>query len=160
MPTLNIRIQGDGKDNRGDLVPLSPAVALRSAGPIVPVVLSPLPEHVKSTAEKGQRLPDPFSGIALIDTGASATCIDRAAAEAAGLTVTDSGPMSSATHANEVVPIYAGRLEIRGLPPCDITKAYGVNLAGQKICALIGRDLLASCVLVYNGTEGFVSLSI
>ena len=67
--------------------------------------------------------------------------------------------MSSATHADEIVPIYAGKIEIQGLPPCNIMRAYGVNLAGQKICALIGRDMLASCVLVYNGTEGFVSLS-
>ena len=159
MPTLNIRIQGRQRDSKGNVVPLSSAVALQSAGPIVQVVLSPLPEHVKSIVEKGQQPPKPFAGMALIDTGASVTCIDRTAAEAAELTVTDSGPMSSATHADEIVPIYAGKIEIQGLPPCNIMRAYGVNLAAQKICALIGRDMLAGCVLVYNGTEGFVSLS-
>ena len=159
MPTVNIRIQGNRRDNKGNVVPLFPAVALQEIGPIVQVVLSPLPEHVKNMVEKGQQPPKPFAGIALIDTGASVTCIDRTAAEASGLTVTDSGPVNSATHANEVVPIYAGKIEIQGLPPCNIPRAYGVNLGAQKICVLIGRDMLASCVLVYNGAEGFVSLS-
>lgn len=115
---------------------------------------------IKSMTDRGESPPQPVTGFALIDTGASATCIDRKAAEKAGLAVVDSGPMTSATHANEIVPIYAGKVEIQGLPSCNVAKAYGANLEPQGLCALIGRDMLASCVLVYNGSDGFVSLSL
>ena len=69
--------------------------------------------------------------------------------------------MTSATHANEIVPIFAGRMTIQGLPvSIDATRAYGANLAPQGLVALIGRDILAKCVLIYNGSDGSFSLSI
>ena len=42
----------------------------------------------------------------------------------------------------------------------NLEYALGANLGGQNLIALIGRDLLQSAVLVYNGTDGTVSLSI
>ncbi len=88
------------------------------------------------------------------------TCIDQSAARKAGLAIVDSGGISSATHANEIVPIFAGRLDIHGLSPVETFGAYGVSLESQKLIALIGRDLLASCVLVYNGSDDSFSLSL
>ena len=88
------------------------------------------------------------------------TCIDRSAAEKAGLAIVDSGKISSATHANEVVPIFAGRLDIHGLRVVNTFRAYGVNLEALNLIALFGRDLLARCVLVYNGTDDSFSLSL
>ena len=77
------------------------------------------------------------------------------------MAVVDSGPMSSATHDNEIVPIYAGKIEIIGMSiSVNVMRAYGVNLNSQDLIALIGRDLLSQCVLVYNGLEGSFSLSI
>ena len=100
-------------------------------------------------------------GWALIDTEASLTCIDQKAAEKAGLALVDSGPITSATHDNEVVPIFAGRLKIEGLPQyLNTHRAYGVNLEPQGLIALLGRDLLAHCVFIYNGLDGSFSLSI
>jgi hypothetical protein len=42
--------------------------------------------------------------------------------------------------------------------------ATGVDLTGQlvggnQIVALIGRDVLANCVLTYNGAGGFITLA-
>ena len=70
----------------------------------------------------------------------------------AGLVNVDSGGISSATHANEIVSIFAGRLDMHGLNTVETFGFYSVNLEFQKLIALIGRGLLASCVLVYNGT--------
>ena len=42
----------------------------------------------------------------------------------------------------------------------SVNRAFGANLAIQGLIALIGRDLLAQCVLVYNGLDGSFSLSI
>ena len=89
------------------------------------------------------------------------TCIDQQAAEAARLAVVDSGLMSSASHTNETVPIYAGRLFIEGIGiTIESKRAFGANLKDQGLIALIGRDMLASCLLVYNGPDGSYSLSI
>ena len=135
-------------------------MALRVAGPRVHVTLSPFEDQIKLLAEKGEIPITLVSGTALIDTGASVTCIDQSAARKAGLAIVDSGGISSATHANEIVPIFAGRLDIHGLSPVETFGAYGVNLESQNLIALIGRDLLASCVLVYNGTDDSFSLSL
>ena len=160
MPTLSIRVQSERKDQHGNAVFANPSTALRVGGPRVYGTLSPFEDQIKSLEKIGEIPITPVTGMALIDTGASATCIDRSAAAKAGLAIVDSGRISSATHANEVVPIFAGRLEIHGLSPVNTFRAYGVNLETQKLIALFGRDLLARCVLVYNGTDGSFSLSL
>jgi len=69
--------------------------------------------------------------------------------------------MSSATHVDETVPIYAGKIEILGISiSVNVLKAYGSNLQAQGLIALIGRDVLNKCVLVYNGPDGSFSLSV
>lgn len=161
MPVLNTRVSANKKDAQGKTTPGPIQLGLQGAGPRIQVILSPLENQLKSLADKGEPPPHPVSGFALIDTGASSTCIDQNAAEGAGLAVVDSGPMSSATHANEIVPIYAGKIEIIGMSiSVNVMRAYGVNLNSQDLIALIGRDLLSQCVLVYNGLEGSFSLSI
>ena len=154
-----MRLKSEAKDQHGNAIAVNPGVALRMAGPRVLVTLYPFEDQIKLLAEKGEIPITPVSGMALIDTGASVTCIDQSAARQAGLAIVDSGRLSSATHANEIVPIFAGRLNFPGLGPVETFRAYGVNLESQELIALIGRDLLASCVLVYNGTDDSFSLS-
>lgn len=161
MPILNSRLQAESRDADGNIISVSPELALQQLGPRLQLTLAPLDEHVKVIAGKGEAIPQPVSGFALIDTGASITCIDRGAAEQAELAVVDSGPITSATHEAEVVPIYAGKLDIAGLATNLTThRAYGANLASQGLIALIGRDVLKNCVLVYNGLDGSFSLSL
>ena len=47
---------------------------------------------------------------------------------------------------------------MHGLNTVETFGFYSVNLEFQKLIALIGRGLLASCVLVYNGTGRFNSI--
>ncbi len=67
--------------------------------------------------------------------------------------------MASASHANQVVPLYAGKLIIQNV--CiNLEKGMGVNLSGfPDLIALIGRDILESAVLIYNGPDGSVTLA-
>ena len=161
MPILNRKVRAKVTDQQGKPVSVHPSMALQQAGPLVQVVLSPLEDQTKLLLESGQNAPSPVAGYALIDTGASATCIDQKAAAKAGLAVVDSGPMHSATHANEIVPIYAGRFTIQGVPwSIDTKKAFGANLASQNLIILIGRDLLSKCILIYNGVDSSFSLSV
>ena len=161
MPTFSRRAQAQARDRQGNLTPVAPSVALQRIGPVVQVILMPIEGRSRPMADKEEEPPAPVRGRALIDTGASSTCVDREAATRAGLAVVDSGTMTSATHADEAVPIYAGRISIEGTALIiDANRAYGANLAPQKLVAPIGRDLLSHCVLVYNGTDGSFSLSV
>ena len=85
MPILNSRLQVRAKDQQGDPIPGPSGMGLRRFGPRILITLSPLEAQIKTFVEQGESLPTPVVGLALIDTGASATCIDRNAAERAGL---------------------------------------------------------------------------
>ena len=104
-------------------------------------------------------VPAPISGLLLIDTGAASTCVDAAAAERGGLAVVDTGLMSSATHENHEVPVFAAKIDIPGFVAINATRCMGANLASQGIVALLGRDILRSTVLIYNGPAGTISIS-
>lgn len=161
MPILSTRVQAEARDPEGNLVSIPPSMALQQTGPRVQVTLSPLEDQIRLISDGGGVVPPPVSGYGLIDTGASVTCIDQEAATRAGLAIVDSGPMHSATHANEIVPIYAGRLNIQGLAGnIDSKRAFGANLASQELIILVGRDVLASCIFVYNGVDSSFSISL
>ena len=132
---------------------------LRNRGPSVVATVSVTDEHAKSFSAN-KDLPKPVQGIALIDTGASLTCIDNAAAREAGLAVVDVGTISSATDTAVEVPIYAGKISVPGLPSLPVTGAYGLDVSSQGLIAIIGRDVLEKCVFVYNGTGAVFSISL
>ena len=156
MPTLNFHAKTT--DQAGQTI-AAPAGLTRD-GPCVPATLMVSDSHRQLLATQGKPVPDAIHGLALIDTGASNTCFDQQAALNAGLPIIDMGMMASASHAEQDVPVFAGRLVIPEFTNIDTEYALGANLDGQNLIALIGRDLLQSAVLVYNGTDGTVSLSI
>lgn len=155
MPTFSIRFNNqDDPDGRGGAV-------LAALGPVLPVRLSLADQHKKLRGNRKRYL----EGQALIDTGATQTCVDIAAAKRMGLPVIDSARMSSATHADQEVPVYVGKLTLLGSPlEMNLHRALGATLSHISqdggVIALLGRDLLSNAVLVYHGNEGFVSLSI
>ena len=57
------------------------------------------------------------------------------------------------------VPVYAGQLEVAGFTNIAAEAALGTKLETHGLVALIGRDVLAKCVLVYNGPESAFTLS-
>lgn len=72
------------------------------------------------------------------------------------------GIIHSATQQDIQVPLFAGKIVVpdqQGSLEITTLQAYGVNIQNQGLIALIGRDLLASCTLFYNGREASFSLS-
>ena len=116
--------------------------------------------------QQGTTLPKPVIGWALVDTGATNTAIDEGVATQLGLAPNDVVTLATADgerHAG----VYACRIRFASpsIPDIDASRATGVNLAGQDldgkpIIALVGRDVLSRCVLVYNGTLGQFSISV
>lgn len=156
MPTLNFRAEVAARD--GKMVP-APAGLVQS-GPRLPVTLMVSDSHRQMLGQRGEPAPAATSGFALIDTGAGATCVDQTTADGAGLPVIGTAMMHTASHAEHEVPVYSGKLSIPSFGDVELEYAMGANLDGQNLIALIGRDVLQAAVLVYNGTDGAVSLSI
>jgi len=138
-----------------------PFAALVQRGPIVKVSLSVGQAIAEQIRAAGGELPAPVSGLALIDTGASATCIDDAAAQTLRLPVIDVVTMTSASHAATRCNVYPVQIEAIGFPMnINTPRALGAELQAQGLVMLIGRDVLRHCLLVYNGLTGSFSLSI
>ena len=100
----------------------------------------------------------------LIDTGASGTCIDPACLTLLGLSPTGQTkiltPSTGTTH--HLCNQFDISLTILHPDLSLVLRAVPViesNLANQGFQALIGRDILAKCLFVYNGTEETFSLA-
>jgi predicted aspartyl protease len=100
-------------------------------------------------------------GYALIDTGASNTCIDDDTARSMGLPVIDVGTIHSASHAQTPSNIYPVQIEIVGFRiNFQSAQTMGAALTEQGLLMLLGRDLLERCTLFYNGLTGQITLSL
>lgn len=96
---------------------------------------------------------------ALVDTGATNSCIDASLAASLGLPVVDrgavagiGGPMQVNVH---LAQIYLPDFEMTFYGMLD-----GVHLkaGGQNVDALLGQDLLRHFVMVYDGRTGSVTI--
>ncbi len=102
-----------------------------------------------------------LTGNAVVDTGASVTCIDNSFAKNLNLPIVDVVQMTSASHESTQQNVYPIQLQIVGSPiRIEIPHAMGANLAAQGLVALIGRDYLQHCTLHYNGVTGAITLAI
>ena len=161
MPILNVQFAGQGKRPDGTAVPIPAQAVLTQRGPIVQVSVSVGQQIAAQVLQAGGTLPAPVSGLALIDTGASVTCVDQDAANQLQLPAIDVVQVASASHAAVDQNVYPIQVEVVGLPiTVNAPRAIGAALAAQGILVLLGRDVLQHCVLVYNGTAGSISLSI
>jgi len=107
----------------------------------------------------------PVPGItnvqALVDTGASESCIDGLLAAQLGLPVVDRRPISG-VHGAHIVNIHLAQVIVPFLGNFTIYGAFAaVDLAsgGQMHRALIGRTFLRFFTMVYEGRTGTVTIS-
>ena len=96
---------------------------------------------------------------ALVDTGASESCIDVGLAEELGLPVVDKRRIAGAGGAHQA-PVYLGHIFFPQLQNAIYGRFAGVGLSdgGQLQKALIGRTFLANYMMIYDGPFGRVSL--
>ena len=162
MPTISI--QSHPPQDQNGIAHGSPSDAMHTLGPRVPVHIALSQRHAQVCAERGTPPPPTVSGLALIDTGASMSCIDINAAEEAELPIVGEAQMSSTTTAQGgvTVPVYEAQMviPINNVFVFDLQQALGASLHDQGIAALIGRDILKAGVFVFNGSAGSCSLSI
>ena len=62
-------------------------------------------------------------------------------------------------HHSGQVPLLLAEVEITGFGTFPVTGGRGFDLAHLDYVAVIGRDILRHGILVYNGREGWATLS-
>jgi predicted aspartyl protease len=107
---------------------------------------------------QGQTPPPPEEISALVDTGASITAINMATAQRLGLQPTGSIEIGGATGSSSM-PLYPAMFRI----PDPFVEWDPITLAGAQLSntpfeILIGRNILCSMTLSYDGKAGRFSL--
>lgn len=114
-----------------------------------------------------QPIPPPVRINALIDTGASCTCVDAAVLAPLALTPTGSSPVSTPTTGQQAIThdVYDITLFIPG-PTGGEGLMFGTipvvalnDFGTPAYEALIGRDVLSQCILHYNGALNLFTLA-
>lgn len=161
MPLLNAQYGGHGLAPDGKQVPVPPQAALWRRGPCVQVTIELADQVAQELIKRKEPLPAPISGLALIDTGSMASCIDEEAAQSMRLPVVGIANLASASHPIHKANQYPIKIKIQGLPiSCNIPSAIGAPIKVQGLVAIIGRDMLQICCLIYNGSTGQITLCI
>jgi hypothetical protein len=135
------------------------------AGPLLQIEVA-VPEALASyLGSQNLPIPSPQVGWALIDTGASKTCVDDRILVALGVKPT--GTIETGTAGGKTTRLkYPARLSWpSGKLVMDFGSVIGVDLRGQKVAdkdiiALLGRDVLSHCLLVYNGPGAVFSVAV
>jgi len=159
LPILHSQIAAQAKTADGKVVQLAPAAALQLRGPILQVSITIEQNAGKGLVAQGKTLPTLKSGLALIDTGASNTCVDEQAAKDLGLPVIEVANMQSASHQKHQCNVYPVQI-ITPIVTLNAPRAMGAALASQGLLVLIGRDVLQNCNLFYNGPMRQFTLSL
>ena len=104
----------------------------------------------------------PFTGPhpALVDTGATESCIDSQIANKLGLPIIDEQPMAGAS-GEYIANIHLGEIH---LPVFNVTiegafAAVDLIAGGSHYHALIGRTFLANFTMQYEGSTGRVTIT-
>jgi Aspartyl protease len=121
----------------------------------------------QALAAAGQPIPAFVTIRALLDTGASVTCVDPTVIATLGLSVTGMTqmitPSTGATPHN--APQYDASLAIPAAanqPPLifpTVAIVASELLQAQGFHALIGRNILSQCLFLYNGAMGLFTLA-
>ncbi len=138
-------------------------LTLGPLGPLLIAFVGVSRERGEALQKAGQKIPEPIRVQGLVDTGASCTAIDRKVLSQLGVSPTGTTqvhtPSTGAAKPHETNQ-YDVLVMIPGINQQSrafITPALPVieaDLEHQGYQALIGRDILASCVLTYVGYEG------
>lgn len=139
-------INDDGKPDQNKLVQF---------GPTIQVVVGPL-----KSAGSSNSVPDEFV-YALIDTGATESCIDISLAERLELPTVDKITISGVGGA-KIHNVYMAQVHIPQLNFTQYGKFAGAQLVGgrQQHQALLGRTFLQGTIMIYDGIRGQVTVTV
>lgn len=139
--------------------------ALAEAGPVLEVEVNLPQPLINLLTSQNRPIPASSPGFALIDTGASRTCIDRAVLTNLGINPIGVVAVGTAGGSTQCL-LFPARLTFPVFNlVIDFGSVVGVDLQGQRVnesplVALTGGDVLSRCLLIYSGTGGFFTLAL
>ena len=153
MPILRINFEGL-HDEDGNIVG-GPEVALQAHGPTIPILIGT--PFGQTASNGGAQTPSPRQVMALVDTGATQSCVDITFADQLGLPAVDVQPVNGvAGLANHTV--YLGQLVV---PELEISlpagRLIGVGLHTHQV--IVGRDFLRQTIMIYDGSTGSLTIT-
>lgn len=134
--------------------------------PIIDMIIGVSGAKSQALIAAGQPLPPLQNVRALVDTGASCTCVDPMIFTALGLQPTGSAPML--TPSTGPIPIDADTYDVglaipngpnNGLIIHNMPVSASELFLAQGFHVLLGRDVLSKCILTYNGAVGIFIFS-
>lgn len=142
---------------------------LSKQGPLLSAYIGVSQARGAALTAAGQPIPNPIPIQALVDTGASGSCVDPSVLVGA-LGLTPTGVVSVNTPSTGTQPHTAQQFDVSiavpgALPTHQALIFHTVPViasqlvAAQGFQALIGRDILAHCLLNYNGLTGLFTLA-
>lgn len=126
--------------------------ALRFEGPVIDIIICPSQPIIQQLKKEGKQAPA-FKAVALIDTGATSTCISPEVVEKLGLISFDFQTVHTAAGQSEQFLYDIGVGLPISQPNILSVQAPCADLSGQPFQVLLGRDILSMCSLFYNGTD-------
>lgn len=132
--------------------------ALAVYGPTLPVRVGFDPEF-EPMLDDPPLLPDQL-WPALVDTGATLSCIDSALAGRLALPIVDREPVAVA-NGRDFLNVHLAQMYVPALDMTVQGRFHAVHLSagGQPHAALIGRSFLRYYTMVYEGKTGTVTIS-
>jgi hypothetical protein len=143
------------------------SLQITAEGAMVTAVVAVSAARVVALRNANLPVPNPVPVRALVDTGASCTCIDPSVLSALQLSPTGTANIQTPSTGQTpvVVPQYDVSLVIpgaRGETPLILGTVPVIAtelLTAQRFHALIGRDILSRCILHYNGSIGMFTVA-
>ncbi len=134
-------------------------------GPLIDIYLAVSTQRLAVLSATGKVPPQPILVKALVDTGASHTSIDTSIVKQLDLTPT--GVVSVITPSTGAVPCDMFSYDLAFHIPFPTGQywskglwvATAAELNHQGFSVLLGRDLLAEGMLIYDGTHGVFTVS-
>jgi hypothetical protein len=152
-----------GTKKEGQDVPFP--LGLQRSGPIMEIEVA-VPSSLAEYLTKNKRpVPQPVRGVALIDSGASGTCVDDRVIRQLGVKPIGVATVITAGGRQERNR-YPARFDFRRMKMSfEFSSVMGMNLReqsimGRELVALIGRDVLSRCIFIYDGINARFTLAI
>ncbi len=143
-------LPGISEDKRPDL--------LANLGPTVSVTVGHLDSNTANPVISKDQANEAVA--ALVDTGAAQSCIDDELAKKLGLPVIDRQKCAG-VNGESVHDVYLALIDIPALQFVQYGSFMGVHLTagGQPHQVLLGRSLLRTMLLIYDGVHGTATIA-
>lgn len=125
-------------------------------GPSLPVIVGK-PTAPPSQTEAAEINPDDKNISALVDTGATDSCVDNKLAQDLSLQAIDRCFVGGVAGKQEHL-VYLGKLVVPDVGIYTVGRLIGVDLgSGQPV--ILGRDFLSNTIMIYDGLAGDVTFA-